>query len=195
MVSSEQGQVTPYALHGLYDRGIFFVEPGEQVYAGQVIGEHCKDNDIVANPIKSKQLTAVRTRGGKDDNMQIRPARKMSLEQCLEYIGPRRVRRGHAREHPVEEEDPRRGPPPPRGPQAGRHDELRRAVRVPATVPRSFSSLLLPTPPQPRTVGFRPAFPPRSAASGAKELQLLVLPEDAGGSDKELKLLGTPIRA
>ena len=88
MVSSEQGQVTPYALHGLYDRGIFFVEPGEQVYTGQVIGEHCKDNDIVANPVKSKQLTAVRTRGGKDDNMQIRPARKMSLEQCLEYIGP-----------------------------------------------------------------------------------------------------------
>lgn len=86
IVASETGQVTPYALHGLYDRGFFFVKPGDQVYEGQVIGEHCKDNDIIANPIKSKQLTAVRTRGGKDDNMQIKPAREMSLEACLEYI-------------------------------------------------------------------------------------------------------------
>ncbi len=87
IISSETGQVTPYALHGLYDRGFFFVEPGQQVYEGQVIGEHCKDNDIIANPVKAKHVSAVRTRGGKDDNMQIRPARKMSLEQCLEYIG------------------------------------------------------------------------------------------------------------
>ncbi|MEM9882809.1 MAG: translational GTPase TypA [Planctomycetota bacterium] len=86
LIASETGQVTPYALHGLYDRGFFFVTPGSQVYEGQVIGEHCKDNDIIANPIKSKQLTAVRTRGGKDDNMQIKPAREMSLEACLEYI-------------------------------------------------------------------------------------------------------------
>ena len=86
IISSDTGQVTPYALHGLYDRGSFFVKPGDQCYEGQVIGEHCKDNDIIANPIKSKQLTAVRTRGGKDDNMQIKPAREMSLEACLEYI-------------------------------------------------------------------------------------------------------------
>lgn len=86
IVASEGGQVTPYALHGLYDRGFFFVGPGAQVYEGQVIGEHCKDNDIIANPVKSKQLTAVRTRGGKDDNMQIKPPREMSLEVCLEYI-------------------------------------------------------------------------------------------------------------
>ncbi len=86
IISSEGGQVTPYALHGLYDRGFFFSSPGDQVYEGQVIGEHCKDNDIIANPVKSKQLTAVRTRGGKDDNMQIKPAKEMSLEACLEYI-------------------------------------------------------------------------------------------------------------
>ena len=86
LIASDTGQVTPYALHGLYDRGFFFVKPGDQVYEGQVIGEHNKDNDIIANPIKSKQLTAVRTRGGKDDNMQIKPAREMSLEACLEYI-------------------------------------------------------------------------------------------------------------
>ncbi|BAM05164.1 translational GTPase TypA [Phycisphaera mikurensis] len=88
IVSSERGAVSSYALDGLYDRGFFFVEVGEQVYVGQVIGEHCKDNDIVANPCKTKQQTAVRTRGGKDANLQVRPARKMSLEQCLEYIGP-----------------------------------------------------------------------------------------------------------
>jgi len=86
IVSSEAGQVTPYALHGLYERGSFFVKPGAQCYEGQIVGEHCKDNDIIANVIKSKQLTAVRTRGGKDDNMQIKPAREMSLEACLEYI-------------------------------------------------------------------------------------------------------------
>ncbi|MEM1108688.1 MAG: translational GTPase TypA [Planctomycetota bacterium] len=86
IIASDTGQVTPYALHGLYDRGFFFVKPGDQCYEGQVIGEHCKDNDIIANPIKSKQLTAVRTRGGKDDNMQIKPAKEMSLEACLEYI-------------------------------------------------------------------------------------------------------------
>ncbi|MEE9404848.1 MAG: translational GTPase TypA [Algisphaera sp.] len=86
IVSSETGQVTPYALHGLYERGFFFVAPGAQCYEGQVIGEHCKDNDIIANPVKSKQLTAVRTRGGKDDNMQIKPPKEMSLEACLEYI-------------------------------------------------------------------------------------------------------------
>jgi len=86
IVASETGQVTPYALHGLYERGSFFSKPGDQIYEGQVIGEHCKDNDIIANAIKSKQLTAVRTRGGKDDNMQIKPAREMSLEACLEYI-------------------------------------------------------------------------------------------------------------
>ncbi|MEM9420617.1 MAG: translational GTPase TypA, partial [Planctomycetota bacterium] len=86
MVASDPGQVTAYSLDRLYDRGFFFVKPGDQVYEGQVIGEHCKDNDIIANPIKSKQLTAVRTRGGKDDNMQIKPAKEMSLEACLEYI-------------------------------------------------------------------------------------------------------------
>ncbi|MEM6393581.1 MAG: translational GTPase TypA [Planctomycetota bacterium] len=86
IIASETGQVTPYALHGLYDRGFFFSKPGDAVYEGQVIGEHNKDTDIIANPIKSKQLTAVRTRGGKDDNMQIKPARELSLEACLEYI-------------------------------------------------------------------------------------------------------------
>ncbi len=85
MVATTAGQVTAYALDGLYDRGIFFVEPGDNVYEGQIVGEHCKDNDITVNPAKGKQLTNVRS-SGKDDAAKVRPARKMSLELALEYI-------------------------------------------------------------------------------------------------------------
>jgi GTP-binding protein len=85
MVATETGIVTAYALDALYDRGIFFVEPGEMVYEGQVVGEHCKDNDIPVNPTRAKQLTNMRA-AGKDDAARIRPARKMSLEATLEYI-------------------------------------------------------------------------------------------------------------
>lgn len=85
MIATETGQVTAYALDGLYERGIFFIDPGEQVYEGQVVGEHCKDNDIPVNPARAKQLTNMRA-SGKDDAAKVRPARRMSLEQILEYI-------------------------------------------------------------------------------------------------------------
>ncbi len=85
MVATNTGQVTAYALDALYDRGFFFVEPGEKVYEGQVVGEHCKDNDIPVNVVKSKQLTNIRA-AGKDDAAKVRPARKMSLELAMEYI-------------------------------------------------------------------------------------------------------------
>jgi GTP-binding protein len=85
MIATEHGTVTAYALDGLYDRGIFFVEPGEPVYEGQVVGEHCKDSDIPVNPTRAKQLTNMRATG-KDDAAKIRPARKMSLEATMEYI-------------------------------------------------------------------------------------------------------------
>jgi GTP-binding protein len=85
MVSTESGVVTPYALDALYDRGIFFVKPGEEVYEGQVVGEHCKDKDIPVNPVKAKQLSNVRS-SGKDDAARVRPPRLMSLEALLEYI-------------------------------------------------------------------------------------------------------------
>jgi GTP-binding protein len=85
MVATTTGQVTAYALNALYDRGIFFVEPGEKVYEGQVVGEHCKENDISVNPAKSKQLTNVRA-AGKDEAAKVRPPRKMSLELAMEYI-------------------------------------------------------------------------------------------------------------
>jgi GTP-binding protein len=85
MIATNTGQVTAYALDALYDRGFFFIEPGEKVYEGQVVGEHCKENDIPVNVVKSKQLTNIRA-AGKDDSARVRPARKMSLEAAMEYI-------------------------------------------------------------------------------------------------------------
>ena len=85
MIATTTGQVTAYALDALYDRGIFFVEPGEKVYEGQVVGEHCKDKDIPVNVVKSKQLTNIRA-AGKDDAARVRPVRKMSLEAAMEYL-------------------------------------------------------------------------------------------------------------
>jgi GTP-binding protein len=85
MIATTTGQVTAYALDALYDRGIFFVEPGEEIYEGQVVGEHCKEKDIPVNVVRSKQLTNIRA-AGKDDAARIRPARKMSLEATMEYL-------------------------------------------------------------------------------------------------------------
>jgi GTP-binding protein len=85
MIATTTGIVTAYALDALYDRGIFFVAPGEQVYEGQVVGEHCKEKDIPVNAVKSKQHSNVRA-AGKDDAARVRPPRKMSLEIAMEYI-------------------------------------------------------------------------------------------------------------
>jgi len=85
MIASETGTVTAYALDALYDRGLFFVRPGDEVYEGQVVGEHCKDNDIVVNATKAKQLTNIRS-STKDEAARVRPPRLMSLEAMLEYI-------------------------------------------------------------------------------------------------------------
>jgi GTP-binding protein len=85
MIQSETGSVTAYALDALYERGLFFVRPGDEVYEGQVIGEHCKDNDIVVNAAKAKQMSNMRT-SSKDEAARVRPARILSLEAMLEYI-------------------------------------------------------------------------------------------------------------
>jgi GTP-binding protein len=85
LVASDTGMVTAYALDALYDRGNFFVQPGDQVYAGQVVGEHCKDNDIPVNVVRLKQMTNIRA-ANKDDAAKIRPMRQMFLEAALEYI-------------------------------------------------------------------------------------------------------------
>jgi len=85
LVASEPGQATAYALDALFDRGIFFVDPGDVVYAGQIVGEHCKAGDLVVNVVRGKKLTNIRA-AGKDDASQVRPAKDMSLESCLEFI-------------------------------------------------------------------------------------------------------------
>jgi GTP-binding protein len=85
MIATATGQVTAYALDALYERGTFFVETGEKVYEGQVVGEHCKEKDIPVNVVKSKQLTNIRA-SSKDEAARVRPARKMSLEASMEYI-------------------------------------------------------------------------------------------------------------
>ena len=85
MIASETGKVTAYALDALYDRGLFFVQPGAEVYEGQVVGEHCKDNDIAVNIARAKQMTNIRS-STKDDAARVRPARIMSLEALLEYV-------------------------------------------------------------------------------------------------------------
>jgi len=85
LIASEPGQVTAYSLDRLYDRGIFFVTPGDKVYEGQVLGEHNKDNDLTVNLVTNKKLSNVRA-SGSDDATKVRPPRTMSLEACLEFI-------------------------------------------------------------------------------------------------------------
>jgi GTP-binding protein len=87
LVSMETGPVTGYALDALQARGILFVEPGENVYEGMIIGEHSRDNDLTVNPCKGKKLTNMRA-SGTDDAVKLQPARKMSLERCMEWIRP-----------------------------------------------------------------------------------------------------------
>ena len=85
LIALESGTVYAYALDKLQDRGRFFVSPQDQVYAGQVVGEHVHDNDIVINVCKAKQLTNVRA-SGTDEKARIIPATIFSLEEALEYI-------------------------------------------------------------------------------------------------------------
>ena len=85
MIALETGTAFAYSIDKLQDRGKFFIDPGEEVYAGQVVGEHVHDNDLVINVTKAKQLTNVRA-SGSDEKARIIPKVVMSLEECLEYI-------------------------------------------------------------------------------------------------------------
>jgi GTP-binding protein len=85
MLASEAGQVTAYALDNLSDRGEFFVKPTDPVYEGQIVGEHCRDNDIPVNVCKGKKLTNVRA-SGSDKGVILRPPRELTLEIALEFI-------------------------------------------------------------------------------------------------------------
>ena len=85
MIALEAGTAYAYAIDKLQDRGKFFIDAGEEVYGGQVVGEHVHDNDLVINVTKAKQLTNVRA-SGSDEKARVIPKTEMSLEECLEYI-------------------------------------------------------------------------------------------------------------
>ena len=85
MIALETGTAFAYSIDKLQDRGKFFIDPGEDVYAGQVVGEHIHEIDLVINVTKAKQLTNVRA-SGTDDKARIIPRTVLSLEECLEYI-------------------------------------------------------------------------------------------------------------
>ncbi len=85
LVSMETGASTAYSIEKMQDRGSFFVDPGEEIYEGQVVGENSRQDDMVLNLVKAKQLTNFRA-AGKDDNSRMIPKRQFSLEEALEYI-------------------------------------------------------------------------------------------------------------
>jgi len=87
LVSIEAGLATAYALNANQERGRLFIEPGERVYRGMIVGENARDNDIPVNPCKTKHLTNMRSKGD-GVGIQLEPPLRMSLERALEYIGP-----------------------------------------------------------------------------------------------------------
>lgn len=85
LISMDQGKAIPYALDKLQDRGTFFVDPGEEVYEGQIVGQSTRSGDIVVNVTKEKKMSNMRSSGA-DEKAKIAPAVKFSLEEALEYI-------------------------------------------------------------------------------------------------------------
>jgi GTP-binding protein len=85
LIADREGVATPYAIFGLQDRGIFFIEPGTEVYEGMVVGEHNRENDLDVNVTREKKLTNMRA-AGSDENIKIVPAKKMDFERAMEWI-------------------------------------------------------------------------------------------------------------
>jgi GTP-binding protein len=108
MIANGQGKALGYALFNLQERGRMLIGPGEEVYEGQVVGIHSRDNDLTVNPLKAKQLTNIRA-AGSDENILLTPPIRFSLEQALEFIEddelvevtPKaiRIRKKHLKEH------------------------------------------------------------------------------------------------
>ena len=108
MISNATGKALAYALFNLQERGRMLVAPGDDVYEGQVVGMHSRDNDLVVNPLKAKQLTNIRA-AGKDANVLLTPPLVLTLEQALEFIeddelveitpASIRIRKRHLKEH------------------------------------------------------------------------------------------------
>ena len=85
LIAKNQATTTGYSIDKLQDRGSFFVDPGEEVYVGQIIAEHIKPGDLIVNATEGKQLTNMRA-SGSDDSVRIIPKIQMTLEECMEYI-------------------------------------------------------------------------------------------------------------
>ncbi|MDE8348562.1 MAG: translational GTPase TypA [Acidocella sp.] len=85
LISSEDGEAVQYALFALQDRGVLFVNPGDKVYVGLILGEHSRENDLDVNPVKEKKLTNIRA-AGKDEALLLIPPRRMTLEQAIAYV-------------------------------------------------------------------------------------------------------------
>jgi GTP-binding protein len=85
MISNVTGKANSFSMNTLQERGVMFVEPNQEVYEGMIVAENCRPDDIVVNPTKAKPLTNMRTTSS-DENIILKPARKMTLEQALEYI-------------------------------------------------------------------------------------------------------------
>jgi GTP-binding protein len=108
LISNSTGKALGYALFNLQERGRLFIRPGDEVYEGQVIGIHARNNDLTVNPLKAKQLTNIRA-AGSDENILLTPPVNFSLEQALEFIeedelvevtpGAIRIRKRHLKEH------------------------------------------------------------------------------------------------
>ncbi|MGH8530975.1 MAG: translational GTPase TypA [Nevskiales bacterium] len=108
LISNEQGTVLAFSLFNLQERGRMLVEHGQEVYEGQIVGIHSRDNDLVVNPLKGKKLTNMRA-AGSDENIILTPAIKFALEQALEFINDDelveatpesiRIRKRHLKEH------------------------------------------------------------------------------------------------
>jgi GTP-binding protein len=85
LLSKNQEKTTAYSIDKLQDRGTFFVDPGEEVYVGQIIAEHIKPGDLIVNATEPKKLSNMRA-SGSDDSVRIIPKKQMTLEECMEYI-------------------------------------------------------------------------------------------------------------
>ena len=85
LISMDKGKSTAYSIDALQDRGKFFIDPGEEIYTGQIIGEHIRPGDLVINVIRAKKLTNMRA-SGSDENVRITPKINFSLEEAMEYI-------------------------------------------------------------------------------------------------------------
>ena len=85
LIATETGQVTGYAVENLHDRGVLFVKPGDKVYAGQIVGEHNRPNDLTVNAVKVKKLDNMRS-ANKDATVTLKAPREVGLELGIEYI-------------------------------------------------------------------------------------------------------------